>query len=523
MTQLGTISQFLKDRDGPSRFISGVTSMTNSDSRWLSEHVYLDDNDIPRCAPDFNIENNLDEISVMLSSYDTMLRNQYHRKMRYYKGDHETIRDRIQYTAIDPEKNRIVVNVARNLVNTFSGFFIGIPPKITYAPNSDKKINQTRVDLVNEIISRSLSDSDSDDVFYELAKKADIYGRSYLVAYIANDDDKTLKFTHKAPENAFIVYSNNEESRPMFGFTFDSVDNRQFGMLHTPNNIYKFNSDDLESSGGFEASLKWKNNIFRNVVGMEFITELPENDERLGMFDDLVSLIDAQDKVLSEKIDDNDNFSNAILLTKGVAEFTAEQKQEIKHWRVMQVNNTDPNVDPEVDYLDKPNADGLQENSMKHLSDKIYDGSQVVNLADPSISSAASGFALTQRMQPMEMVAATKAEKMRKTIKRLLNIILRYNGFVNDDVADILRDIKVEFTPNVPHSEVDESTIVKNLNGIVSKRTLISYLSRVQNIDDELKAEEEEAEKRMTMFSEPDSEEGALNDDQDEPPKGGDA
>ncbi|MGF7436772.1 phage portal protein [Lentilactobacillus senioris] len=522
MTQLSSISRYLKDRDGPSRFISG--GLTGESNRWLSEHVYLDDNDVLRCSPDFDIEQNLEEVSVMLSAYDTMLRTQYHLKMRYYKGDHEAIRDRTQFSTIDPDKNRVVVNVARNLVNTFSGFFIGIPPKITYAPNSDKNVAESKVSEINELIAQSLSDSDSDDVFYELAKKADIYGRSYLVAYIANDDGKTLKFTHKAPENAFVVYSNNEDSRPLFGFTFEKVDGRQFGMLHTPNKIYKFSDEDLAASGGFEASVKWNDNVIDNTVGMEFITELPENDERLGMFDDLVSLIDAQDKVMSEKIDDNDNFSNAILLTMGVADFSPLQKQEVKRWRVMQVQNTDPKINPEVKYLQKPDGDGLQENTLKHLSDKIYDGAQVVNLADPNISTAASGFALTQKMQPMLMAASTKGEKMRKTIKRLLRIILKHNDMGNDqEIADIIRDIKVEFTPNIPHSEVDESTIVRNLNGIVSKRTLISYLSRVQNIDDELKAEEEEAEKRMTMFDEPDSEEEPSSNDQDEPPKGGDA
>lgn len=168
----------------------------------------------------------------------------------------------------------------------------------------------------------------------------------------------------------------------------------------------------------------------------------------------------------------------------------------------MQVNTeTAASNDVDVHYLQKPDADTLQENTLKHLSEKIYDGAQVVNLNDPNLGAAASGFALTQRMQPMEMLASTKGEKMRKTIKRLLTIILTNGEIDAKTTAELVRGFKVEFTPNIPHSDVDESNIVKNLNGIISKRLLLSYLSKVGNIDDEIKEEQKDKAENMENFN----------------------
>lgn len=502
MTQLSTLSYLLDDKDGPSRFISGHAQTLGDDDRWLSQHVYLDDNDVLRCAPDFDIEENLDEVSVMLNDYDTMLRQTYHQKMRYYKGDHTSIRERMKYERFSEDHNRVVLNYAKSLVDTFNGFFIGVPPKVSYNPGKNKGIAETTIDEINELIAQTFSDSDSDEVFYELSKKADIYGRGYLVAYIANDDAKTLKFTYKAPENAFVVYSNNNDSKPMFGVTFDLVNGQYFGALYTDTKYFQFDNQDLSASGGFGASVKWRDKAFDNPLGMEPITEMASNDERLGLFDDLVSMMDGADKVMSQKLDSNDYFNNAILYTLGVEDFTPEQQREIKHWHVMQVKDSlDKKVD--VKYLEKPDGDNLQENTLQHFNDEIYNGAHVVNLADHNLSPVTSGYALEQRMSPMLMMASTKGARMRKTIKRLLTIILKNTGKFGDDknIADIIRDIDVKFVPNMVHNKLEESQVVTNLNGIVSRRYNLSNLSDLQDVNDELDAEDEDKKQAMKQFA----------------------
>lgn len=509
------------DNDRPDRFISGHAEsvISSDDNQWLSEHVYLDDNDVLRCSPDFDILDHLDEVQMILGNYDDYLRKIYHDKMRYYKGDHRSIRERFAYHQLDDNQNRVVINTAKNLINTFNGFFIGVPPKILYAPNKNLNVSQTAIDQYNELISQAMADSDSDDVFYELSKKADIYGRSYLVAYISADDDKTLKFTHKSPENALIVYTNSNDNDQKFGMTFEKISGKWFGTLYTDAVMIRFTSDDFYSMGGFEASVKWNNAVAPNPIGIEPITELPENDERLGLIDDLVSVLDGQDKVMSQKIDENDYFNNAILFTKGMEDFSPDQKAAIKRWHILQAHN-DPGQDVDASFLQKPDADQLQEHSIAHLKEAAYNGAQVVNLDDPSVSAATSGFALIQRMQPMQMLGSTKGEKMRKTIRRLLWIIFSYVGGINDykKINELVRSTQVEFTANIPHSEVDESTIVHNLNGIVPTPILYGYLSRIKNVDDAVKMMEDEKAKNAQLFGGDTGNDGTPPPDGDYPP-----
>lgn len=495
----------------PNRFISG---RTHAHDVWLNDAVYFDDNDVLRCSPSYDIEQHLDDINAILSTYMMMVGETYHQKMRYYKGDHKDIQDKPIQNELGDDKNQVVVSVAKNLVNTFNGYFIGVPPKITYTPTTD---SQSQAKKVNDAIAQALSISDSDDAFYEWSKSSDIYGRGYLVAYIASDDDKTLKFAPKGPENALIVYSNRNDGDPMFAITFDYVDGRYFGSVYTPTHIYQFDDSDLvrkwqlfSNSQTFMNRVESHDGLIENPFGVIPVIELPENNERLGLYDDLISLIDQQDQVLSTLMDDIAYFSNAILVTKGVAEFTDKEKQDIKHWRVMQIQNNGGETDASVEFLDKPNNNELQENALKHLSDSIYDGAQVVNLSDPELSSSASGKALEQKMQPMTMLASTKAEKMRTAIKQLLTIILNYSKGFGDAkaVAELIRQTKIEFTPNIPHSDLDESTIVKNLNGIVSKQAQLGYLSRIPNIDEEIQREQKEAADNAKRFGEVDPNEG---------------
>ncbi|WP_024855702.1 hypothetical protein [Levilactobacillus brevis] len=97
------------------RFISGYGDWNEDHSQFLSKDIYVDENDVLRCSPDFDISRNFGQIYTLLNNYDN-LRDIYHEKMRYYKGDHGNIRTR---TYNDPtganandDRNRVVVQYA---------------------------------------------------------------------------------------------------------------------------------------------------------------------------------------------------------------------------------------------------------------------------------------------------------------------------------------------------------------------------------------------------------------------------
>src|SRR5699024_8320307 len=75
--------------------------------------------------------------------------------------------------------NRLVGNFGKYLVDTFNGFFNGIPMR----PSHDDK-------NVDEIIQDFWNANNMDNTMNELAKSTSIYGRAYLFLF-QNEESKT--------------------------------------------------------------------------------------------------------------------------------------------------------------------------------------------------------------------------------------------------------------------------------------------------------------------------------------------
>lgn len=492
------------NNDNPSRFISGYHDLNGDTRAFLaSNDIYLDDNDVARCSPDFNIEEHLNELSELLNSYRP-IREIYHEKMRYYKGDHTAIKNRVDNVdSITESNNRVIINIAKNLVNTFTGYTNGKPVQVTYTPdNGDSQ--STDAQNINDTISEVFNRTHADAVIYEGSKKATIYGRSYLVAYMSQELGEAkpeMKFTTRSPENCLIVYSNDNSSKPMFAMTFDYIDSNYYGTLYTPDKIGTFDSDTLQSEafGNETNAFKFEKNPFVTIP----VIEIRENDERMGMMDDLLTQTDKLDKVMSQKIDENDYFNNAILVTKGIKDFDDQQKKDIKTYHVIQVKTVAGQQDPEIEFLSKPDGDNIQEHTLTHLTNFIYNTAQVVNMSDPAFTdSTSSGEALARKMQPMQMHATVKFFQLQQALQELLLLIFAQNNNSVDSAYDIVQHTDIKFTPNIPESLLDESTVVKNLNGIVSTPRLLSFISSINDVPQEVKAIETEKQQNAQRFAE---------------------
>lgn len=486
---------FRFNRNNPNRFISGFLSQNGVTSPFLTDDVYFDDNDVLRVAPDFNIEEHLDTINSLLSGY-VPIANIYHEKMRVYKGDHAVLHKRPFNKLLQKREQNMSINIPKNMVNTFAGFFAGIPAKINYVP-SGSSVNDpldTKSQQINDWISNSLNSSHYSDVLFELSKKADIYGRSYLLSY--TDPNDNIKFTDVSPEQCLIVYDNKLASNPMFAIYFNAVNNNFYGTVYTQDHMYDFTPSDLTSQENMEKCEE--KNPFNDIP----VSEMPENDERLGMFDDAMSAIDKLDRAYSLKFNDVEYFSNALLFLKGFKKLTSEQRKTIKRWHILQSDdNSGENNDVDAKFLEKPQNDTQQEHFMDRVTSQIYQNAQVINLSDPQLGSSASGDALGKKLQPMVMLADSKARKMTNSFKQLLAILLNKCDCLNGlSVDDVVNDIQIKFTPNIPHSLLDESNIVKNLNGIVSLQTLLSYLSNINNVPQEVEQINAEKQKNMQQF-----------------------
>ena len=386
-----------------------------------------------------------------------------------YMSKHEILKQKTK-EAWKPD-NRLVINYAKYIVDTFSGYQIGVPIKLTH--NDDK---------TSEFISNFRKLNDMEDSEFELAKIADIFGHAFL--YVYQDEEGNTRTTYNSPVNMFIVHDNSIEEKPLFAvrYAFNDGEVIGFGQVITSDEVIEAT---FQLGGG--AAFKERT---PHIYGRLPVVELIENEERQGIFDSVKTLINALNKAASEKANDVDYFADAYLKVVGV-ELDDETAVNIRENRIFNLWQSDGGAPPDVAFLDKPNSDITQENLIELLKESIFAVSMVSNLSEEDFGSA-SGTALAFKLQAMDNLAKMKDRKMQSAFNRLYEIV--FNVPKANVPSDAWTGIKYQFTRNVPRNVLEEAQIVTQLSGQVSDATKLSVLSVVDNPQDELERMKKEEE-----------------------------
>lgn len=366
----------------------------------------------------------------------------------------------------DPHKpdNRISVNFAKYIVDTFNGFFIGNPIKIS----ADEK-------GVNEYIQFIDRYSDQDDNNAELSKICSIYGHGYEMYYV---DDTQIAITYLSPMEAFIIYDESIVEKPLFFVRYytdyknverGSWSNNSFIQYFHNNGSYVFDGD--EHLHGFDG-----------VPATEYL----ENAERTSIFDSALPMINAYNKAISEKANDVDYFADAYLKIIG-ALVDDEDVCKIKNNRIL--NLTQSAQDVVVDFMEKPNADTTQENLIERLEKLIFQICMVANISDENFGTS-SGIALKYKLLSMANLAKTKERKFTSGMNRRYKII--FSNPLSGMKSDSWIGIDYKFTFNLPANTLEEVQMASQLEGVVSQETKLSVLSFVDDVKSEIEKMKQE-------------------------------
>ncbi|MEB7388712.1 phage portal protein [Aerococcus viridans] len=373
--------------------------------------------------------------------------------------------------------NRIVVNFAKYAVDTFNGFFIGIPIKIQH---DDDGITE----VVNDFINRQ----HLDDVIAEASKMASIYGNSFVYAY-QNELSETC-VVQSSPKDMFVVYDDTISRMPLFAVRYYLDDEEVLtGQLFTDAVEISFKRDG--DGIVFEDEVE-------HFYGLVPIIEFIENEEHQGLIEPIETLINAYNKAISEKANDVDYFADAYLSIIGAD--IGDGMNSIRDNRIINLFSTNGEIDAQkikIEFLDKPDGDTSQENLLNRIERLIYQTSMVANINDESFGNA-SGVALKMKLQPMTNLAIMKERKFTKGLSQLFKLFFALPTNVPPAKKDEWVGLKYTFTRNIPENIADEASTAVQLQGIVSKETQLSTLSFVDNAAEEIKRMEAETEQESS-------------------------
>lgn len=381
--------------------------------------------------------------------------------------------------------NRMSANFAKYIVDTMNGYFMGVPVKVTHPDKSVAKF----LDYLD-------SYNNQDDNNAELSKLCDIFGHGFELLF--HDEQGEIGITYVSPEECFMIYDDSILHRPLYAvrYYYDN-DGILYGSFSDSTNVYYFNSDSNYVFGEGEP------HNFHGVPVIEYV----ENKEKHGIFEDVLSLINAFNKAISEKANDVDYFADAYLKILG-AKLDEKALRELRNNRIINFEgyDTDKLI---IEYLQKPNADTTQENLINRLEKLIFHISMVANINDENFGNA-SGISLEYKLQSMSNLAMTKERKFRAGMNKRYKLIFSAPG--NKLGADDWLDIDIKFTRNTPKNLFEESQIAGNLSGITSQKTQLSVLSCVDNVDKEIEQKDSEQDKTQYSTDYPVNRNGENND-----------
>ena len=363
--------------------------------------------------------------------------------------------------------NRIAVNFAKYIVDTMNGYFIGNPIKITV--DGGEEAIEKYIEFLDQY-------NDQDDNNAELSKICSIYGKGYEMYY--NDEDGNVGIIYLDSTEAFMIYDDSVLKRE-----------RYFVRLYRDeDNVLHGSVSDQEKVRWFtiKGKIVWNEQEQLHYFNGVPATEYRENKECQGIFEPVMSIINAFNKAISEKANDVDYFADAYLKIIG----TLLDEDELKHIRSDRVINFDGDGESViVDFLQKPNGDTTQENLLDRLQNLIFLIAMVANISDENFGTS-SGIAMAYKLQGMSNLRKTKERKFTSGMNRRYKLIFS-NAMKKDDWVKL----HYKFTPNVPANLLEESQIAQNLSGVVSQETQLGVLSVVDNPKTEIERIDKEEEK----------------------------
>ena len=405
----------------------------------------------------------------MIQKYisDNRKREQRLQKLyEYYKGK-TAICGRILADASKPN-NKIVNPYASYITDTFTGYFLGEP--ITYTSKNEQLL--ARIDELYNYNDEAAENA-------ELAKDASIFGVAYELLY--TDENADIRFKKIDAIKAIPIYDNTLEEDLLYFIRY--YDNTDIMTNKTTTFVEVYSREWIR--------------YYVDEYALEFVREVPHafkgvpiiiyqnNEELLGDFENVISLIDAYDKITSDSVNDMEYFADCYLALYGMSGTEAEDITAMKEQRVLLME-----TDARAEWLTKQINDTYVENLKNRIDTQIHKFSRCPALTDADFAANASGVAMKYKLMGLETATSKKERAFKKALQRRLELICNIYSVMGTDFD--YREIQMNFTRNIPSNLVEMADVISKIGHLLSEETQISLLPIEINAVDELQKKQAE-------------------------------
>lgn len=418
------------------------------------------------------------DFQEILTAHDS----DYMHKMRlkgYYVGKHDILNKKGRPNGAP--NNRIVSNYCQYIADMSTGFFLGRPIAYTTTEENQEKLN-TLLDIFR------YNDESAHNL--ELAEEASITGEGFEILYM--DADAMIRFKSVPSEEVIIICEANLEENVLYAlrryrvYDFNGTTYKDYVEIYDADNVRYY-----DYSGTRLTLTDTKPNFFDDVP----IIEYPNNKQRRGDFENVLTLVDAYNVTQSLSLDDLMDFTDAFLVIRGMGGTNEDDVRRMRLNKVLEFDDTSGSAE----WLIKNLNDSYIENLKNRLQTDIHKFSNIPDMSDDSFAGNATGVAIKYKLIGLEQIRSRKEREFKKALQRRIELISGMLKTKSIDAIDF-RDVEITFTPNIPANTQEQAQIVKDLQGVVSQKKLLSLLPFVEDPVaelEELKKEVEDSDSRL--------------------------
>ncbi|MGL5460796.1 MAG: phage portal protein [Cetobacterium sp.] len=386
-----------------------------------------------------------------------------------YKGEHKILEKQVKG---NKPNNRLVADYYGKIIDTEVGYFLGKPVVF----------NMDELDAKEEL-ENILIDNHFDDVIMEVGKESSIKGISYIMLY--QDEETNTNICRLEAESVLTLkkHLGNDVGVAIRYYVEYLVDGEERYHIE----VYDDEKVVYYVMQGEEVVLDNTVSInpCNHIYGVVPIIPVINNEEQLGSFEKVTSLVNAYDKLLSDTSNEHEAYRNAYLVLKNIS---LEKGTDLTQTEVIELVD-----DGEASFLTKPILDSAINSQLDRLRKDIYTFVDVPDLSDENFGGNLSGVAIKFKLFGLETKCVIKERKMTRALYILLKA-LRKVLFIKTGEDVETNKVQILFTRNIPMNILEVTQVVTQLNGIVDKETLLSLLPFIDNPQEVMDKLEEEQE-----------------------------
>ncbi len=398
--------------------------------------------------------------------------------------------------------NRLSHDLPGYITTMAAGYLIGRP--VTYAAEDEQAFENVRA---------AYDRANVDTVDAELAVDASVYGKGVELCYA--DQNAAPRVAQVDPRGHFVVYDDTVEHRALFGVgrreTYSKLLERtgEEITVHTAAETIRFRRVGQETP----VEIGRQAHPFGAVPMVEYWNNAREE----GDFEPVLSLIDAYDALQSDRMNDKQQFTDAIFVLKGVGALGVDDTEEIASDGETAVSDakkaeTDPSVrlrqtrtlflpgdGADAQFVTKPDAESGNEVLRMSLKTDIHKLSMVPDMTDEEFAGNVSGVAMRFKLLGLEQLTNIKERWFREGLRSRLRLFAAFLSRKGAPALDA-EAVQITFTRSLPTNELEVAQTLTAYSGMVPEELLLAQVPFVADAPaalETLKAERDEAARRQ--------------------------